>query len=76
MATDYVADVKKFTTNVNEAAVAAFLAGTIAFGDIATVVARVLERYVPVDPASLADVLAIDSEARRVASALMESVVA
>ncbi|WP_219892755.1 1-deoxy-D-xylulose-5-phosphate reductoisomerase [Aquisediminimonas profunda] len=60
----------------NEAAVAAFLAGTIAFGDIATVVARVLDRYVPADPISLADVLAIDSEARRVASALMESVVA
>ncbi|MFO1241090.1 MAG: 1-deoxy-D-xylulose-5-phosphate reductoisomerase [Sphingomonadaceae bacterium] len=60
----------------NEAAVAAFLAGTIAFGDIATVVARVLERYVPVDPASLADVLTIDSEARRIAAALMESVVA
>lgn len=60
----------------NEAAVAAFLAGEIAFGDIATVVARVLERYVPDHPMSLADVMAIDSEARRLALAVMESVIA
>lgn len=60
----------------NEIAVAAFLDGAIAFGEIANIVARVLERYVPDDPVSLADVLAIDSEARRIASALLESVVA
>ena len=60
----------------NEAAVAAFLAREIAFGDIAAVVARVLDRYVPSAPASIADVLAIDAEARRQASTVMESVTA
>lgn len=60
----------------NEAAVAAFLAGEIAFGDIAAIVARVLDAYAPVAPASLADVLAIDQEARRSARAAMESVIA
>lgn len=58
----------------NEIAVAAFLDRQIAFGDITGVVARVLERYGPADPASLADVLEIDAEARRLASAILESV--
>lgn len=58
----------------NEIAVAAFLGRQIAFGDIAGVVARVLDRYGPPPPASLADVLAIDAEARRQASTIMESV--
>lgn len=60
----------------NEAAVAAFLAREIAFGDIAGVVARVLDRYEPSAPVSIADVLAIDAEARRLASVVMESVAA
>ncbi len=58
----------------NEIAVAAFLDRQIAFGDITGVVARVLERYGPAAPASLADVLEIDAEARRLASAILESV--
>lgn len=60
----------------NEAAVAAFLAGEIGFGNIVTVVARVLDRYAPDEPLSLLDVLAIDKEARRIALAVMESVIA
>ncbi len=60
----------------NEAAVASFLTGQISFGDIANVVARVLERYVPAEPASLEDVLAVDSESRRHALEVMESVIA
>ena len=58
----------------NEIAVAAFLDRQIAFGDITGVVARVLERYGPAAPASLVDVLEIDAEARRLASAILESV--
>jgi 1-deoxy-D-xylulose-5-phosphate reductoisomerase len=60
----------------NEVAVAAFLGREIAFGDIAAVVARVLDRYGPSAPASIADILAIDAEARRQALAIMESVTA
>jgi len=60
----------------NEVAVAAFLGREIAFGDIAAIVARVLDRYGPSAPASIADVLAIDAEARGHASAIMESVTA
>ncbi len=56
----------------NEVAVAAFLAGRIAFTSIAAHVEHVLSRYAPAAPASLADVLAIDGEARERARALME----
>jgi 1-deoxy-D-xylulose-5-phosphate reductoisomerase len=57
----------------NEAAVAAFLARRIGFCDIAAIVERVLDRYNPSSPVSVAEVLAIDGEARRVADAMMES---
>jgi 1-deoxy-D-xylulose-5-phosphate reductoisomerase len=57
----------------NEAAVAAFLARRIGFCDIAAIVERVLDRYDPPSPVSVAEVLAIDGEARRVADAMMES---
>lgn len=58
----------------NEVAVEAFLGRRIAFGEIAGVVARVLDRYHPQAPSSLAGVLAIDAEARGHALALMERV--
>ncbi len=58
----------------NEVAVAAFLERRIAFGQIAAIVERVLERYAPQAPASLEDVLAIDDEARRIAASELESV--
>ena len=48
----------------NEIAVAAFLAGKLAFTRIAAQVEDVLGRYTPPAPASLADVIAVDSEAR------------
>ena len=60
----------------NEIAVAAFLGRYIAFGDISGVVARVLDRYGPAAPTTLGDVLAIDAEARRLASLILESVAA
>lgn len=60
----------------NEVAVAAFLAREIAFGDIAAIVARVLDRYGPSAPGSIAEVLAIDAEARGHASTIMEGVIA
>jgi 1-deoxy-D-xylulose-5-phosphate reductoisomerase len=56
----------------NEIAVAAFLAGQIAFTRIAAHVEDVLSRYVPPAPAALADVVAVDAEARRHARALTE----
>jgi 1-deoxy-D-xylulose-5-phosphate reductoisomerase len=56
----------------NEVAVAAFLAGQIGFTRIAAHVEHVLSCYAPAAPASLADVFAIDTEARRHAKALME----
>lgn len=56
----------------NEAAVAAFLAGKIAFTRIALVVERTLQRALPAAPACLADVLAIDREARSRANELLE----
>ncbi|MEY2926394.1 MAG: hypothetical protein RL367_871 [Pseudomonadota bacterium] len=55
----------------NEAAVAAFLNRRTGFCDIAVIVERVLQRYDPPAPEMVADVLAIDGEARRVASAMM-----
>jgi 1-deoxy-D-xylulose-5-phosphate reductoisomerase len=56
----------------NEVAVAAFLAGQIAFTDIAAHVEDVLSCYAPPAPACLADVVAVDTEARRHARSLME----
>jgi 1-deoxy-D-xylulose-5-phosphate reductoisomerase len=57
----------------NEVAVAAFLAGQIGFTRIAAHVSDVLETYAPSAPASLDDVLAVDSEARSRARLLMET---
>jgi 1-deoxy-D-xylulose-5-phosphate reductoisomerase len=58
----------------NEVAVAAFLAGQISFTRIAHNVADVLASYAPACPVSLADVIAVDAEARQRARALMELV--
>ncbi len=52
----------------DEVAVAAFLAGQIPFPAIAEVVASTLAQIPVIDPRSVADVLAIDGEARRVAA--------
>ncbi|MFA9201487.1 MAG: 1-deoxy-D-xylulose-5-phosphate reductoisomerase [Cypionkella sp.] len=56
----------------NEVAVAAFLAGKMAFTRIALTVERTLARALPPAPASLDDVLAIDAEARARAGELLE----
>ncbi|MFC3097863.1 1-deoxy-D-xylulose-5-phosphate reductoisomerase [Alteraurantiacibacter palmitatis] len=56
----------------NEVAVAAFLAGQITFTQISAIVARTLDEGVPPAPTSLAEVLAVDAEARQRASRLME----
>ncbi len=56
----------------NEAAVAAFLAGKIAFTRIAVIVERTLSRIALSRPASLDDVLAVDREARMRAAELLE----
>ena len=56
----------------NEIAVAAFLERRIGFGRIAAVVERVLDAYIPPAPESIADVLAVDGEARRIAAAQLE----
>jgi 1-deoxy-D-xylulose-5-phosphate reductoisomerase len=48
----------------NEVAVAAFLGGEIGFLDIASIAAETLQCYAPAAPGSIADVLAIDAEAR------------
>jgi 1-deoxy-D-xylulose-5-phosphate reductoisomerase len=58
----------------NEVAVAAFLAGQIAFTDISALVAQTLDRDLPPAPASLDDVLAVDGEARARAAAMLEFV--
>ena len=57
----------------NEVAVAAFLARRISFGAIATIVEASLDRYQASAPATLEEVLAIDGEARRVATQIVES---
>ena len=57
----------------NEVAVAAFLDGQIAFTRIAAHVEEVMAAIVPPAPASLEDVLAIDSEARARARLLTEA---
>jgi 1-deoxy-D-xylulose-5-phosphate reductoisomerase len=51
----------------NEVAVAAFLAGRIGFLEIAETVEQTLSRLRPPPPANLADVAALDAEARRLA---------
>lgn len=56
----------------NESAVAAFLAGKIAFTRIALTVERTLARGLPPPPSSLEDVLAVDREARARAAELLE----
>ena len=56
----------------NEIAVAAFLAGKLAFTRIAAEVESLLTRYAPPAPASLADVIAVDAEARARARELLE----
>lgn len=58
----------------NEVAVASFLDGQIGFTQIALVVQETLSRYSAAKPASLVDVLGIDSEARRAASAIVETI--
>jgi 1-deoxy-D-xylulose-5-phosphate reductoisomerase len=52
----------------NEIAVAAFLAGHIGFLEIAAIVSDTLQCYDPSPPVTLDAVLAIDAEARRLAS--------
>jgi 1-deoxy-D-xylulose-5-phosphate reductoisomerase len=56
----------------NEIAVAAFLGGQIGFTRIAAHVEDVLSCYAPPAPACLADVIAVDAEARQRARLLME----
>jgi len=56
----------------NEVAVAAFLAGHIAFTRIALVVEQVMDRLAPAAPVSLGDVVALDAEARAQAATLLE----
>jgi 1-deoxy-D-xylulose-5-phosphate reductoisomerase len=56
----------------NEIAVAAFLAGQIAFTDISALVAQTLDRDLPPAPGCLDDVLAVDGEARARAAEMLE----
>ena len=56
----------------NEIAVAAFLAGQIAFTDISALVAQTLDRDLPPPPQSLDDVLAVDAAARAMAAETLE----
>ena len=56
----------------NEVAVAAFLAGHIPFTRIAAYVADVLAQAAPATPHTLAEVIAVDAQARAMARALME----
>jgi 1-deoxy-D-xylulose-5-phosphate reductoisomerase len=57
----------------NEVAVAAFLARRVGFTAIAAIVERVMDRYEAAPPSSIAEVLAVDSEARRISAAVIES---
>ena len=52
----------------NEIAVAAFLDGRIGFLEIAAIVEDILDRYDPSAPTTLEAVIAVDAEARRIAS--------
>ena len=56
----------------NEVAVAAFLAGKLAFTSIAAQVETALGRYAPPPPSSLDDVIAVDAEARARTLELLE----
>ncbi|PLK25684.1 1-deoxy-D-xylulose-5-phosphate reductoisomerase [Novosphingobium sp. TH158] len=56
----------------NEVAVAAFLAGKLAFTRIAVEVGRLMDRFSPAAPASLGDVMAVDAEARALATQMLE----
>lgn len=56
----------------NEMAVAAFLAGKLPFTRIAAEVEATMQRLSPAAPASLAEVIAIDAEARALAGQLLE----
>jgi len=56
----------------NEVAVAAFLAGQIAFTEISALVAQTLHRDLPPAPGCLDDVLAVDTEARARAAEMLE----
>jgi len=56
----------------NEVAVAAFLAGQIAFTDISLLVAQTLDRDLPPPPQTLDDVLAVDAQARARAAQMLE----
>ncbi|MDQ4419671.1 1-deoxy-D-xylulose-5-phosphate reductoisomerase [Sphingobium sp. DEHP117] len=58
----------------NEIAVAAFLDGRIGFLDIAAIVERAVSGYSGTKPATIADVLEIDREARLSALGMVESV--
>jgi 1-deoxy-D-xylulose-5-phosphate reductoisomerase len=60
----------------NESAVAAFLRGEVGFLDIAAIVAEVLAQYEPPAPETLADVVAIDAEARQKAASVMRRMAA
>ncbi len=56
----------------NEVAVAAFLSGQIAFTQISALVADTLAKPLPPAPTSLAEVLAVDGEARQLALRMLE----
>ena len=61
---------------VNEIAVAAFLDRQIGFLDIARLVEDAMERTAAATPGSIADVVAIDTEARTMAASLMREMAA
>ncbi len=56
----------------NEIAVAAFLVGNLAFTRIAAQVEQTLARFAPAVPTTLADVIAIDAEARILTREMLE----
>jgi 1-deoxy-D-xylulose-5-phosphate reductoisomerase len=56
----------------NEVAVAAFLSGKLPFTRIAVEVEKLMDRFAPPAPASLAEVIAVDAEARALATQLLE----
>ncbi len=56
----------------NEVAVAAFLAGRIGFTRIAALTESVLARHAPPAPTTLAEVIAVDHEARAMAAEMLE----
>ncbi|WP_119084642.1 1-deoxy-D-xylulose-5-phosphate reductoisomerase [Altererythrobacter sp. B11] len=56
----------------NEVAVAAFLAGQIAFTQISAIVAQTLNRDRPPAPACLEDVMSVDAEARALTAEMLE----